>query len=300
MTAVRANGISIEYEIAGDGEPLVLIMGLGGQLVDWPQGLVDRLVDRGFRVIRLDNRDCGLSSEIDADTPTVGQLAKRVILRRGDIASYLIDDLAADTVGLLDALGIEQAHVAGFSMGGMIAQAVAIGYPERVLSLDSMGSTTGNPRVGRPAPKILRTMLKRRHLPTRESAVDSAVELFERISGPTFDRYEFRALAEAAIDRSYRPDGTSRQLAGILSSPDRTPGLATVDVPTLVVHGMLDPLVRPSGGQATAKAVPGARLVMFNDMGHDLPRTRWDEIADEIRANADRAVHHETAVAAAS
>jgi pimeloyl-ACP methyl ester carboxylesterase len=298
MTSVAVNEITIEYEIAGHGDPLVLIMGLGGQLVDWPDGLVDQLVRHGFQVIRLDNRDSGLSSEIDGDPPTVGQLAKRLVLRRGDIAHYLIDDLAGDTVGLLDALGIGRAHVAGFSMGGMIAQAMAIGYPDRVLSLASMGSTTGHPRAGRPSPRIARMMLKRRRNPVREDAVDSAVELFERISGPAFDPVEFRELARASVDRSFRPDGTARQLAGILCSPDRTDALATVTAPTLVVHGMLDPLVRPSGGIATAKAVHGARLVMFNDMGHDLSRTRWAEIAHEIRANADRAEAPHQAAAA--
>jgi len=289
MASVEANGITIEYDISGDGEPLLLLMGLGGQLTDWPQGLVDELVSHGFQVIRLDNRDCGLSTEIDAEAPTIGDLAKQAIFRRGDVAAYVLNDMAADTIGLLDSFGIDRAHVAGFSMGGMIAQSITIRYPERVCSLTSMGSSTGNRKVGRPSPRILRTVLKRRSLPTRESALVSAVELFERISGPTFERDEFRSLAEAAIDRSFRPDGTTRQLACVLSSPDRTEALARVDVPTLVIHGMLDPLVRPSGGIATAKAVPGARLVMFNDMGHDLPRTRWAEIAREIRLNADRA-----------
>lgn len=298
MASIAANGISIEYEVAGTGEPLVLIMGLGGQLVDWPDGLIDELVRAGFQVIRLDNRDSGLSTAVEGSTPTVGQLTKRLILRRGDIAQYLIDDLAADTVGLLDALGVDRAHIAGFSMGGMIAQAVAIGYPDRTRSLVSMGSTTGNPRVGRPSAKVTRMMLRRRRNPVRDEAVDAAVELFERISGPTFDADEFRRLARVSVDRSFRPDGTARQLAGILCSPDRTEALGAVSVPTLVVHGMLDPLVRPSGGLATAKAVPGARLVMFNDMGHDLPRTRWAEIAHEMRINADRSTAPQAAAVA--
>jgi pimeloyl-ACP methyl ester carboxylesterase len=298
MASVDCNGITIEYEVTGSGEPLVLLMGLGGQLVDWPDGLVDACVAEGFQVIRLDNRDSGLSTEIDALPPTRAELAKEIVFHRGKISSYRIDDLADDTIGVLDHLGIDKMHVGGFSMGGMIAQAVAIKYPQRTLSLTSIGSTTGNPRVGRPAPRIIRTLLRRRQLPTRESAVDSAVELFEQISGPTFDRDEFRALAESAIDRSYRPDGTTRQLAGILCSRDRTEALRRLDVPTLVVHGMLDPLVRPTGGLATARAVPGARLVMFNDMGHDLPRTRWHEIAHEIRSNADRAAKPHAASAA--
>ena len=144
----------------------VLIMGLGGQLVDWPDGLVEACVAEGFQVIRLDNRDSGLSTEIDAVPPTRGELAKAIVLRRGKIASYFIDDLAADTVALLDQLQIERAHVGGFSMGGMIAQAIAIRYPQRTLSLVSIGSTTGNPQVGRPAPRVVRTVLRRRQLPT--------------------------------------------------------------------------------------------------------------------------------------
>jgi len=196
--------------------------------------------------------------------------------------------MAADAVGMLDALGNERAHVVGMSMGGMISQQIAIDFPERVGSLVSVMSTTGNRRVGQPTPKVVRKSLRRQE-PSIEHAVDQSVELFSEICGPTFDAAEFRELAVASVERSYRPDGTARQLAAIIASGDRTADLERLDVPTLVVHGLVDPLVRPSGGIATARAVPGSRLLMFNDMGHDLPRTRHAEIVDAIRANAARA-----------
>ncbi len=288
MASVQANGITIEYEEQGSGEPLLLIMGLGGQLIDWPIGLVDLVADQGFRVIRFDNRDSGLSTECTGVPPTTAQLAKAVLLRKLLHAEYTIDDMAADGAGLLDALGIERAHVVGVSMGGMIAQALAIGHPHRVLSLTSIMSTTGNRRVGQPTVRLIRRTA-RRPVPTRDTAVELGVETFREICGPTFDADEFRRMAQAAIARSFRPAGTARQTAAIMASPDRTPGLQRLHVPTLVVHGLLDHLVRPSGGIATASAVPGSTLLMFNDMGHDLPRTRWAEMAEAIRRNSLRA-----------
>jgi len=219
-------------------------------------------------------------------------LAKAALFRRSVAAGYLIDDMAADTVGLLDALAVDRAHIVGFSMGGMIAQAVAINAPERTASLTSISSTTGNRRVGAPRGSLLRAAM-RRPVPSRteggEAAIDAAVSWFEYIGGPTFDREEFRVLAKSSVERSYRPGGVARQLAAILGSPDRTSALRDLSLPTVVIHGLLDPLVRPSGGLATARAVPGSRLLMFNDMGHDLPSTRWREIAQALRQNADRA-----------
>lgn len=288
MASVQANGITIEYDEQGSGEPLLLIMGLGGQLIDWPQGLVDLIADQGFRVIRFDNRDSGLSTEFTSTPPSTAQLAKAVILRRALQAEYLISDFADDSVGVLDALGVERAHVVGVSMGGMIAQAVAIGHPDRVLSLTSIMSTTGSRRVGQPTARLIRKTA-RRPVPTRETAVELSIETFREVCGPTFDADEFRRMAQASVDRSFRPAGTARQTAAIVASNDRTPGLRQLQVPTLVIHGMLDTLVRPSGGVATAKAVPGSRLLMFNDMAHDLPSTRWEEMAEAIRRNADRA-----------
>ncbi|MEY2959737.1 MAG: hypothetical protein RLZZ01_2305 [Actinomycetota bacterium] len=287
MPSVSVNGITVEFDERGDGSPLLVVMGLGGQLVDWPEGFVDELVRRGFRVIRFDNRDIGLSTEFTAPPPTTAQIARAVLLRRRIPAEYLLTDMAGDAVGLLDALDIDRAHVVGMSMGGMIAQTMAIEHPGRVRSLTSIMSTTGSRRVGRPTLALIRKFA-RRPVPTRETAVDIGVETLRAISGPTFDPVETRRLVEASVARSFRPAGTARQTAAIMASPDRTPGLRRLATPTLVVHGMLDPLVQPSGGRATAEAVPGSRLLMFNDMAHDLPPTRWAEMADAIAANAQR------------
>ena len=288
MASVQANGITIEYEEQGSGEPLLLVMGLGGQLIDWPPDLIQLLVDNGFRVIWFDNRDSGLSTElVDQAPPTRGQLAKTLIFRRPLDAPYLLCDMAADAVGLLDALGIDRAHVVGISMGGMIAQQIAIDHPNRVSSLTSIMSTTGDPKVGRPKARVLLRGVRRPE-PTPETAVDQGVELFRDISGPTFDEQKFRELFQADLERSWRPHGTARNFAAILASGDRTEALRRLQVPTLVIHGLLDSLVKPSGGIATAEAVPGSRLLLFNDMGHDLPSTRLREIADAITTNAAR------------
>jgi pimeloyl-ACP methyl ester carboxylesterase len=288
MPLVESNGITIEYHERGEGEPLLLVMGLGGQLIDWPEGFVDELVAHDFRVISFDNRDSGLSTEFDGPPPTRAQLAEAIVLRRPLSSQYRLGDMAGDGIGVLDSLGVHSAHVVGMSMGGMIAQQIAIDFPERVRSLTSIMSTTGNPRVGRPKIRLIRKAMRRTQ-PTVDNAIELSLATFRDVCGPTFDAEEFRLLAEKSIARSFRPDGTSRQLAAIIASPDRTEALGRLQVPTLVVHGMLDPLVQPSGGLATARAVPGAKLVMYNDMAHDLPRTRWKDIADEIKAIAARA-----------
>jgi len=288
MAIAQSNGITIEYHERGEGQPLLLVMGLGGQLIDWPEGFVDELVAHGFRVILFDNRDSGLSTELDGRPPTRPQLAKAIVLRRPLPSQYKLRDMAEDAIAVLDALGIERAHVVGISMGGMIAQEIAIDYPERVSTLTSIMSTTGNPRVGRPKLRLIRNAV-RRQPPTVDNAIELSIQTFRDVCGPSFDAEQFRVLAEKSIARSFRPDGTSRQLAAIIASPDRTDALGRLRVPTLVIHGMLDPLVQPSGGIATARAIPGAKLVMYNDMAHDLPPTRWSEIADEIAAIVARA-----------
>ena len=288
MASVQANGITIEYELQGSGEPLLLVMGLGGQLTDWPQDFVDLIAAQGFQVIRLDNRDSGLSTEFSGPAPTNWQVAKSVLFRRPMQSEYLLSDMAADAAGLLDTLDIDSAHVVGVSMGGMIAQTLAIEHPERVRSVTSVMSTTGNRKVGQPTMRLIRKFARRKPA-TLETAIDDAVETFREISGPAFDEQEFREISKSSIARSFRPIGTGRQTAAIMASGDRTEQLRRLDVPTLVVHGLVDPLVRPSGGIATADAVPGSRLLMFNDMGHDLPRARWVEMAEAIAANAARA-----------
>lgn len=288
MASVQANGITIEYEEQGEGEPLLLVMGLGGQLIDWPPDLIELLVENGFRVIRFDNRDSGLSTEFaDVPPPTKRQLIKTLVFRRPMEAEYSLSDMADDAVGLLDALGLERAHVVGMSMGGMIAQRMTIDHPERVSSLTSIMSTTGSPKVGRPKAKVMARAVRRPD-PTPETAVEQGIELFRDISGPTFDEDGFRELFQADLDRSYRPQGTARNFAAILASHDRTDELGRIETPTLVIHGMVDALVKPSGGLATARAIPGSRLLLFNDMGHDLPSTRLFEMAEAITTNAAR------------
>ena len=282
-----STGITLEYEVHGDGEPLLLVMGLGGQLVAWPATFVAGLVDRGFKVITFDNRDIGLSTKIDAAPPTKLQSAMFSISRRFAKSAYLLSDMAKDAVGLLDALNIERAHVVGMSMGGMIAQTMAIEHPSRVRSLTSIMSTTGNPRVGRPKTSVVVRALKLTG-GSKETFADRQAALFKLFSGSLYDELEIREVAKLSLERDFTPDGTARQMAAIMASPDRTPQLKKLNVPTLVVHGLEDGLVQPSGGYATTKAIPGARLLAFPDMGHNLPQARIPEILDEIKRNTLR------------
>jgi len=283
-----STGITLEYEVHGDGVPLLLVMGLGGRLVAWPATFVAGLVDRGFNVITFDNRDIGLSTKIDAAPPTKTQSAMFSISRRFAKSAYLLSDMAKDAVGLLDALNIERAHVVGMSMGGMIAQTMAIEHPSRVRSLTSIMSTTGNPRVGRPKTSVLLRAGKLTR-GSKETFPERQAALFKLFSGSLYDELEIREVAKLSVERNFTPDGTARQMAAIMASPDRTPLLKKLNVPTLVVHGLEDGLVQPSGGYATTKAIPGARLLAFPDMGHNLPQARIPEILDEIKRNTLRA-----------
>ncbi|MEM9564629.1 MAG: alpha/beta hydrolase [Actinomycetota bacterium] len=291
MPSVDVNGITIAYEEQGDGPPLLLIMGLGGQLTDWPADLVTLLAER-FRVIRFDNRDIGLSSEIDAPPPKLRTQLRGAITGRLPTAPYRLADMADDAAGLLDHLGIDAANVVGVSMGGMIGQQLAIDHPNRVASLVSIMSTTGNRRVGRPTASLVAKIVTRRPPPADapvERVLDEAVNLYRLVSGPGRDLDRARELFRMSVTRSYRPAGTARQLMAIQASPDRTPDLARLTIPVLVVHGQVDPLVRLSGGLATNRAVPGSRLVVYPDMGHDLPSARWSEMAELIEATVERA-----------
>ncbi len=289
MAMIAANGIEICYEDSGgSGEPLLLVMGLGGQLVDWPQGFVDALAGRGFRIIRFDNRDIGLSTEFDWPVPPTRQLIAGFLAKRPLEVGYRIPDMAADAAALLDALSIESAHLVGVSMGGMISQTMAFEHRSKVRSLTSIMSNTGDRRTGRADGRIMVRMARAPRV-SRQEAPAISTEMYSLWAGSSWDRAEHLARAERAVARSWRPDGVERQTAAIAASPDRTPGLSTVTAPTLVIHGLEDRLVQPSGGIATSRAVPGSRLVMYPDMGHDLPRTRWEEMADEIAANTRRA-----------
>jgi pimeloyl-ACP methyl ester carboxylesterase len=281
MPRAHANGIELEWDAFGDddGPPLLLIMGLGAQMIAWDEQLCERFAARGSRVIRFDNRDIGLSSRIDGPPPNLfAALA-------GDYSSvpYTLDDMADDTAGLLDALGIASADVVGASMGGMIAQTLAIRYPARVRSLTSMMSTTGAPGVGQPLPETIAGLL----LPPpvdRESAIEYGFNVSRVLRSPGFPFDEQRARARSArsYDRGFNPLGVVRQLVAIIASGDRTAKLRGLDVPTLVIHGDGDPLVTPSGGEATAAAIPGARLLVVPGMGHDLPREVWPTVVDAV------------------
>jgi pimeloyl-ACP methyl ester carboxylesterase len=290
MASIQTNGISIEYEINGSGEPLLLIMGLGEQMTTWPDPFVAKLVDVGFQVIRFDNRDVGLSSESDWEPPSPVRTVASRIVRRTPKADYDLGDMATDAAGLLDALDVGAAHVVGVSMGGMIAQTMAIDHPAMVRSLTSIMSNTGDRTHGVVAPSLLPKLARLARTVSRENAVERSVEVNALIAGSEYDPAERRVIAERNVARSFRPDAVARQTAAIMASPDRTEALARVEAPTLVVHGLLDQLVKPSGGIATARAIPGSRLIMYPEMGHDLPRSRWDELVGEIRRNADRCV----------
>ncbi|WP_041833924.1 alpha/beta fold hydrolase [Actinoplanes sp. N902-109] len=289
MSRAEINGITIEYELTGDpADPaLLLVMGLGAQLVDWPAPFVEQLAGRGFHVIRFDNRDSGLSTVVDdSGVPDIPALMGGD--RSG--APYLIADLAADTAGLLDALGVQRAHVVGVSLGGMIAQQLTIDFPERVASLCSIMSMPGDRRVGRPTPQAA-AVLGRPPAASREEAIANAVAGSRIIGSPGFPAAEEELLRRATTkyDRAYTPLGTLRQLAAILAAPDRTAALGSVTAPTLVIHGEDDPLIGVSGGRATAAAVPGAELLTIPGMGHDLPAALWPQLVDAITRNATRA-----------
>ena len=283
MPKVNANGIDIEYRTDGDPSepPLLLVMGLGAQLITWPQGFVDRLCERGFFVIRYDNRDSGLSTKLEG-------IPEITALFGGDTTSapYTIEDMADDAAALLAELGLSRVHVVGASLGGMIAQALTIHHQDRFLSACSIMSTTGDRSVGAPTGEAI-TALLRPIATSREEAIEASVAGSKVIGSPAYpvDEQVLRTRAAAAYDRSYCPEGTARQLAAILASPDRTEGLHGVELPFLVLHGESDPLVTLSGGQATAEAVPGAKLLTYPGMGHDLPEVLWDEFADAIAAN---------------
>jgi pimeloyl-ACP methyl ester carboxylesterase len=287
--------VSLCYETFGDpSDPtILLVMGLATQMIAWDEEFCGMLVERGFHVIRYDNRDVGRSSRIKGRPPTLKQLA----LRSKDGATYSLSDLAGDAVLLLDRLGVERAHVVGASMGGMIAQTIAIEHPDRVLSLCSIMSNVGARLSGQPALAIYPLML-RRPPKEREAYVEHVVAMYGHIGSKGFpiDQDRLRRQAALAFERGVSAAGNGRQMAAILTAPDRTEALAGVRVPTVVIHGTADRLVRLSGGKATARAIPGAQLVLIEGMGHDLPRGTWERIVEAIVANAARAGEPESAV----
>jgi pimeloyl-ACP methyl ester carboxylesterase len=286
----RVGEVELCYQTIGKPRdpPMLMIMGLAAQMYWWPDGLCNLLVRRGLRLIRFDNRDCGGSSVLDA----LGVPSLQAALAGADgAAPYTLSKLAGDTVGLLDALGIAAAHVVGASMGAMIAQALAIEHPDRVLSLASIMGTTGERSVGRPTPAAQEVLMRAPPLDDRGAYVESVAAARAVIGSHGLERDEAwtREIAERSFDRGVRPDGTLRQLVAIIASGDRTAALRRLRVPTVVVHGTDDALIDASGGRATAAAIPGAELVLIDGMGHDLPPSAWGQIADAIAANAARA-----------
>jgi pimeloyl-ACP methyl ester carboxylesterase len=286
------SGIDIAYERLGDSgaPPVVLVMGLGSQMVAWPDGFCAALVAERLQVIRFDNRDVGLSTHFhDAPTPDV----MAALQGNTSSAAYTVSDMAGDCVGLLDALELDSAHIVGASMGGMIAQMVAIEYPDRVRSLTSIMSTTGDLAVGQGRPEALAALLSP-PATTREQAVDRTIAIFRVIGSPGFehDEAEMRHRATVSFDRANDPLGVARQTVAVIASGDRTEALRAVGVPTLVLHGAADPLVDVSGARATAEAVPDAELVIFDGMGHDLPRELWPQMTARIYDLVQRAEAH--------
>lgn len=275
----RIGEVDLCFETFGDASdtPVLLIMGLGTQMVAWHEDFCRDLAGRGFRVIRFDNRDTGRSSRMSGSPPDWFAMLRR----SGSGAAYDLDDMAGDALGLLDHLDVDAAHVVGASMGGMIAQQLAADHPERVRSLVSVMSTTGDRRVGQLAMSLYPIFL-RRPPRDREGYIRHAVELYGRIGSPSRPRddADIRHIAAQSFDRGLNPAGTGRQIAAIFASGDRTEKLRGIRVPTLVIHGTEDKLVAPSGGEATARAIPGARLELIEDMGHDMPRDLWPRLLD--------------------
>jgi pimeloyl-ACP methyl ester carboxylesterase len=287
------DGLKLAWEQSGpaQGEPLLLIMGLGCQLIHWPESLCADLARRGFRVIRFDNRDIGLSSEGPKQLPIRLQRDwLRSKLRLPLRANYTLHDMAADAVGLLDRLGIERAHVVGVSMGGMIAQILGGRYPQRVRSLTSIMSTTNHPRLPGPRLDVLLHMSKAGVDHRRDAVIERNVRLFRMIGSPGYPTPDpqRREFSGRAFDRAYRPGGLLRQTHAIMATGSFEPLLPQIEAPTLVIHGLADPLVRPAGGRRSAQLIRGARLELIEGMGHDFPEPLMPRWAEMIHANAGR------------
>ena len=294
MPQVKANGINIEYESFGpeDRETVLLIMGLGAQLTMWPVELCDELVKRGYRVIRFDNRDVGLSHKFDdLGMPDMAEIFGALMAGKPAASPYALDEMAKDAVGVLDAAGVKQAHIVGASMGGMIAQLVAANHPDRTLSLVSIMSTTGNPEVPQGKPEAMAVLMT----PAPEGDIPAAIErgmlAWNTIGSPGYktDDETLRKWVTRDVNRSLYPVGTARQMAAIVANGDRREKLKNIKVPTVVLHGVDDPLVPIEGGRDTAASIPGAELREVPGMGHDFPLALVDTFADAIEAAAKRA-----------
>jgi pimeloyl-ACP methyl ester carboxylesterase len=288
---VVANGVKICYESFGDptAPPIILIMGLAAQMVVWDDDFCELLASKGYRVIRFDNRDMGLSSHHESDeaTPAMNEIFAAQFSGKQLRFPYTLRDLASDTTGLMDALGIETAHIVGLSMGGMIAQELAINFPERVRTLTSIMSSTGDPSLPPPTAAAM-GVLARVPPEDKDGYVESYVQAWSVLNGDQlpFDANRTAGTAARSFDRGVNRPGVSRQMLAIIASGNRTPKLAALKMPALVIHGSNDPLVPPEAGHATARAIPGAKLELVQGMGHTLPREAWPQIVDAIAAHA--------------
>lgn len=293
MAHVQANGIRIEYETFGSpgDDPLLMVMGLGSQMILWPEELLNDLASRGYYVIRYDNRDVGMSTHFDdAGVPNLLQVIGDVVAGNEVKPPYTIDDMAADAVGLLGALGVERAHVCGASMGGMIAQTLACRHPRLVKSLTSIMSTTGDRSLPPARPEVLSVLMEPMGTDL-EAVLERALRVWKTIGSPGFplDEDMIRQKARLSFERGVNPAGQVRQLTAIVTAPSRREMLRALNVPSLVVHGADDPLIPVEGGRDTAAHIPGAELLVIDGMGHDLPRPIWPQLADAITANARKA-----------
>ncbi|MGI9646394.1 MAG: alpha/beta fold hydrolase [Ilumatobacteraceae bacterium] len=289
--AALPSGIELEYDVTGDpSDPTILLVcGFTSQMISWDDDFVALLAAEGLHVVRFDNRDCGLSTTLDGDMVSPGAvLNARLAGEDPPPVPYTLSDMAADGIGLLDHLGVGEAHVVGVSMGGMIVQTMAIEHPDRVASLTSIMSTTGAPDVGSPSPEALDVLLAP-PAAERERYIEDALKMKVWLSRKHFEPDAVMALAAAQYDRRFYPEGALRQLSAIYTSGDRTEALRGVSAPTLVIHGRDDTLITPSGGAATAEAVPGSAYLLLSDMGHDRPRPLWPAlvgaIAGHVRAS---------------
>lgn len=289
MAKILSNGIELEYDTFGDpADPsLILIAGLGGQMILWGENFCEALAARGLWVIRFDNRDTGLSSKIERPVAPDPDMLLAALGRGEKIEiPYCLEDMAADAVGLMDGLEIRKAHVCGASMGGMIGQIMAIRYPERLLSLISIASATGNPDIRKDrVNEVKKPYRQPLPVPTdREEYMAYMVKGLKELTGPGFpyDEAEVSELAGGLFDRSFYPEGATRQLLAVLTAGNRKPALSKINIPALIIHGDSDPLVPVECGYDTAEAIPGAELLIIKGMGHDLPKGAWSQIIEAI------------------
>jgi pimeloyl-ACP methyl ester carboxylesterase len=293
MPNVTANGIQIEYDTFGDSSspPLLLIMGLGGQMIAWDEDFCKQLVDKGLYVIRFDNRDIGLSTKFEElGIPDIVAAATARMEGQEVQFAYTLDDMADDVVGLLDALGIEKAHICGASMGAAITQTVGYRHPSRVLSLIPIMGTTGNPDLPLAKPEAMEVLMTPAP-EEREAYIEHRVKMFKVLWGTLpYDEEESRKRAAAAYDRSFYPQGMARQLMAIYAHGNRKPHLTSVTAPTLVIHGVEDPLVPVEGGKDTAETIPGAEILLIEGMGHSVPKAVSPQIVDAIAKLTSKAI----------